>query len=289
MKFIKKLFFTFFFFVSFLSAHTLWVNSFETRTYNPPYISVSLGWGHIIPIDDMLNSQNGKVVISEFNIISPKGVKTSLRIPSSGFAEPSLKLSDFDVFDSDIALQKIAFKENSLKGVYIIEAKAKQTYLSRYIDTKDRKRMKFGSIDKLKKVKKIIESLRTTRIAKTYFTLGDWKEPKPLNKGLELIPLSDLSKVKVGDVLEFKVLFYGKKIKAKEPLMASSSSFKIKDKYEINSKIINGKAKIKVTSKGQWIVSIHHKEKVKDNINLKHLENKVTLLNEISTLSFTVK
>lgn len=267
----------------------MWVNSHESFVYEPAHTNVSIGWGHNIPIDDMPNSVNGKVVVKEFNIISPNGDKTPLRVPSSDFAEASEEVSNFDVFNSDIALQKIAFKENSLKGVYTIEAKAKQTYLSRYIDTKDRNRMKFTSIDKLKKVKKILESLRTTRIAKTYFTLGDWKEVKALNKGLEIIPLSDLSKASIGDTIEFKVLFYGKNIKTSEPLMASSSSFKTKDKYEISKNIKNGKTKIKLTSKGQWIVSMSHKAMVKDNASLKHLEKKLTLVNDITTLTFKVK
>lgn len=289
LKLIYKLISLFTLSTSFLCSHTLWINSQESFVYEPAHTSVSLGWGHNIPIDDMLNSQNGKVVIKEFSISSPSGTKTSLRVPSASLQEASIKANDFDVYDSDIALQKVSFKKTSEKGVYTLEAKSKQTHLTKYIDTKDRKRLKFTSIDKVKRLKEVIESLRTTRIAKTYFTIGAWKQPKALNKGLEIIPLSDLSKVKVGDTVEFKVLFYGKNIKAKEPLMASSSNFKTKDKYEINKKIKKGKAKIKVTSKGQWIVSVHHKENVKDNISLKYLENKVTLVNDITTLTFNVK
>jgi hypothetical protein len=35
------------------SAHTLWVNLFESRAQLPAHVLSSIGWGHTTPIDDL--------------------------------------------------------------------------------------------------------------------------------------------------------------------------------------------------------------------------------------------
>lgn len=279
--------------VSSLSAHTLWVNSFESFTYNPPHISVSLGWGHNTPIDDMLNSINGKVVVEDFTITSPSSKVTKLRIPSSSFQEPNETTTNFDLYDSDIALQKIAFKEKSEKGVYLIEAKSQATVLTQYFDLKNRKRLKLKTMDKIKDVKEILKSVKSQNIARTYLALGKWKKQKPTNKGLEIIPKTDLSKVKVGDLVELEVLFYGKALNMTannmEYIKASSKNFGQKENFSLMSYIIDGKAQIRVQSKGQWIISCNHKEVVTKDGKLKALYKKVNSINDTATITFNVK
>ena len=173
----------------------------------------------------------------------------------------------------------------------MLEAKSKATYLLKYIDKKNRTRLKFSSIDKAKNVKSVIISLQAKRTAKAYITLGKWKKIKPLKQGLELIPLNDLSKVKVGDLLSFDVLFYGEPIKASssmEYITASSNTFGQKEKFSLLSYIVDGKAQIRVQNKGQWLISTTHKDEVQNNVKLKHLKNKVKTVEETTTLTFIV-
>lgn len=42
---------------------------------------VSLGWGHALPMDDILNSPNGRVIIDRFDIIEPDMTKTERKTP----------------------------------------------------------------------------------------------------------------------------------------------------------------------------------------------------------------
>lgn len=116
---------------------------------------MGLGWGHALPIDDILNSPNGKTTVEEFCITDPKGEKTALRLPSDKIATVQKETKSFDVYNADMALQKIALKKESPKGVYKIAAKSKPTFYTAFIDKKGRKRLKLQPMDQLKDVKSI--------------------------------------------------------------------------------------------------------------------------------------
>jgi len=294
MQILKKIALTTIITISSLNAHSLWVNSFESYVHKPGHITVGLGWGHTLPIDDILNSPNGKVVIEKFSITDPKGETTALKIPSGEIAKATKETKSFDLYDSDVGLQKIALKKDSPKGIYKIEAKSKPTYYSVFIDTKDRQRLKLKPKDELKNVKKVLMSLKYEAFANTYLSLGDkWENPKATNKGLEIIPKTDLSKVKVGDLVEFEVLFYGKPLHASPKgdayITADSPSFGQSDHFSLFSKIKEGKAQFRVQSAGQWKVECKTKGKITKDGKLKNLYGKADILVNASTLTFNVK
>lgn len=277
-----------------LLAHTFWVNSFESFSHQPGHTTVSLGWGHAIPIDDILNSVNGRIIVNEFTITNPRGDVTKLRVPSNKVEEPKKKTINFDIFSADIALQKIALRKNSQEGVYKIEAKSKPTIYTKYLDTKDRERLKLTSMDKIKDIKKVFMSVKYEASAKSYLSIGKkWTIPKASNKGLEIIPKTDLSNVKVGDMLEFEVLFFGKPVSisasSMEYITAMSSTFGQNDGFSLMSYIQDGKAQFRVQNKGQWIVGCNHKEDVTKEGSLKNLYGKVNQVYHGSSLTFNVK
>jgi len=279
--------------VSSVSAHSLWVNSFESFAHAPGHTTVGLGWGHSIPVDDIMNSPNGKVVIEKFTITSPDGKVSKLQLPTSEVKDPIDKTSNFDVYSADIGLQKIALKKESKKGVYKIEAASKPTVYTQYLDSKDRPRLKLKTMDKIKDVKKVLMSVKYQAFATSYLTLDKWSAPKATGNGLEIIPKSDLSNVKVGDLVEFEVLFYGKPLnvsaKSKEFITAASNSFGQNDGFSLFSYIKKGKAQFRVQSAGQWIVSCSHKEDVKKDGKLKDLVGKVNQVYHGGSLTFNVK
>ena len=279
--------------VSSLSAHSLWVNSFESFTHKPGHITVGLGWGHSIPVDDILNSPNGKVIVDKFTVTAPDGKVTKLRIPTSKVKDPTNKTDNFDVYGADVGLQKLALKKNSKKGVYKIEATSKPTVYTQYIDTKDRERLKLTTMDKIKDIKKVLMSVKYQAFAKSYLTLDNWSEQKATGKGLEIIPKTDLSNVKVGDLVEFEVLFYGKPLnvsaKSMEFITAMSNTFGQNDKFALVSFLKKGKAQFRVQSAGQWIVSCNHKNVVTKDGKLKDLVGKVNAVFNGASLTFNVK
>ena len=277
-----------------LSAHTLWVNSFEAFAHKPGHITVSLGWGHTMPMDDILNSPFGKAVIKDFSITDPEGEKIALNIPSSQAAQTTKETRNFDLFNGDIGLQKLALKKDSLRGVYKIAAKSKPTYYTMYLDNKDRQRLKLKPKDEVKNVKTIVASLKYEAFATSYLNLGDkWKNPKATNQGLEILPRTDLSKVKVGDLVEFEVFFYGKPLnntpKMGAYITANSQSFGQSDNFSLFSRINKGKAQFRVQSAGQWKVECKTKARVTKDAEHKNLYGKTNTLVNASTLTFHVK
>jgi len=276
-----------------LSAHSLWVNSFESFHHKPGHTTVGLGWGHTLPIDDTLNSSNGKVNIEEFSIITPNKEKTLLNIPQMKEAKPTKTAKDFEVFDAQIALQKIALNKDSTKGTYLIQAKTKPTFYTKYIDTKDRQRLKLKSKDKLKNIKEVLFSVKYQALASSYLSIGKWEKQKATATGLEIIPLSDLSNVKVGDLVEFEVLFFGKPLnftpKTPAYITAHSDTFGLDKGFMLASYVKNGIAQFEVQSKGQWMLSSSFQEKVRKKGPLKDLYGKVNSVVYASTLTFNVK
>ncbi|MFX4277127.1 DUF4198 domain-containing protein [Aliarcobacter butzleri] len=276
-----------------LNAHSFWVNSFESFTHKPAHIIVGLGWGHSMPMDDILNSPNGRVIVEEFKITSPNGEVMTLDIPSSEPKEATKKAKDFEIFSTDMGLQKIALKENSQKGVYKIEAKTQPTFYTQYIDTKGNTRLKLTTMDKLNDIQKVLMSLKFEAFAKSYLTIDKWEEQKATNKGLEIIPKTDLSNVKVGDLVEFEVLFEGKPLNVTpssiDYISADSNTFGQNDGFSLMSYIVNGKAQIRVQSVGQWRVSCEHKDTITKDGNLKELFGKVEQVFNTSSLTFNVK
>ncbi|PIE64860.1 MAG: hypothetical protein CSA26_05885 [Desulfobacterales bacterium] len=59
-------------------------------------------------------------------------------------------------------------------------------------------------------IKKVLFSVRYQAFAKSYLTLEKWVKPVPVGYGLEITPLTDLSTLKVGDMVEVDVRFHGK-------------------------------------------------------------------------------
>jgi len=276
-----------------LNAHNLWVNSFESFHHKPGHITVGLGWGDTIPIDDILNSQTARIIIEEFKIISPNKEEISLDIPTNEPKEANKKTKSFDIFSADIGLQKIALKDSSEKGVYRIETKSKPTFYTQYIDTKGNTRLKLTTLDKIDDIQKILMSIKFEAFAKSYFTLGKWQEQKATNKGLEIIPKTDLSNVRVGDLVEFEVLFEGKAlntgISSMDYISAYSNTFGQNDNFKLMSYINNGKAQFKVQSAGQWKVSCNYKNQVTKDGALKDLFGKAEYVFSSATLTFNVK
>lgn len=274
-------------------AHSLWVNSFESFTHKPGHTLVSLGWGHNMPLDDILNSPNGKMVVKEFNLISPDGKKTALKLPKIATAEPFLSNENVDLFDGEIGMQKIAFKKDTKSGTYAIEAISQPNFYTQYIDSKGKERMQLKPLDKIKDIKKVLMAVKFQAFGKTYLTMGNWEEQKPLGHGIEIVPLSDLSNVKVGDLVKFKVLFNGKELDASaksiDYITAHSNSFGQSDYFSLFSYIIKGNAQFRVQSSGKWVVNVSHKEDIVKDGNLKELYGKAQQAYYSASLTFDVK
>ena len=279
--------------VSLAQAHSVWINSFESHAHTPPHTMVSLGWGHTLPMDDILTSPNGRVAIERFELFDPDLKKTDLLKPQFKLSKPDLVTSNFDLFAADLGAQKVALKKDSAKGVYQFSAVSKPTFYTQYIDKKGKTRLKLKPKNEVKEIKKVLMCVKYQAFAKSYLTVGVWSNPKPLGHGLEIITRTDLSNLHVGDLVEVDVLFYGKPLnataKSVEYITAHSSSFGQSDGFRLMSFIINGKAQFRVQSGGQWMIGVNHKDDVAKDGPLKNLYGKTNQVYHGATLTFNVK
>lgn len=274
-------------------AHSLWINAFESRGHKLGHTMLSLGWGHALPMDDILTSPTGRIGIEHFELIEPDLKKTDLRKPEFKLSTPALTTGNFDLFAADLGTQKIALKENSAEGVYQISAISKPTFYTQFIDNNGKTRLKLKPKNEVKDVKKVLMSVKYQAFAKSYMTVGKWSNPKPLGHGLEIIPRTDLSNLHIGDLVEVDVLFYGKPLdatpKSIDYITAHSSSFGQSDGFSLFSYIKKGKAQFRVQSSGQWLIGVSHKENVTEDGPLKDLYGKANQVFHGGSLSFTVK
>lgn len=278
---------------AFAQAHFFWVNSFESNAHKPPHTMVSLGWGHVLPIDDVLVSPSGKIAIESFDLFDPSMIKIHLGKPHLDTVKKNISSNNVDIYPADLAVQKIALKKNSTRGVYQISASSVPTVFTQYIDKKGRPRWKDKSMDQLDDIDKVLQSVKYQAFAKSYITLGEWVTPEPLDHGLEIISNTDLSNIHSGDMVQVKVLFYGKPLNAtadsNDYIFAASGNFGMAEGFYLMSFIKNGKAQFRVQSGGQWIINVFHMEKVTKEGPLKELMGKTNHVMHAATLTFNVK
>ena len=275
------------------SSHSLWVNCFDaTQTHPPGHATVSLGWGHTMPIDDMPNSVKAKLNIAEFNLVNPSGNKSKLYKPQPKTVEAFENNADYDLYISDIANQQIALKKETQQGVYLIEAISQKSCYTQYIDTKGRTRFALKPMDAIDDIKKVLASVQHQAFGKSYLTVDKWTMPKPIGHDLEITPLTDLSRVKPGDMVEFDVRFHGKPLSwgpnSQAYITGYSPSFG-GDKFAVFSMVLGGKAQFRVQNAGQWRVNIKWRVNVTQDGPLKDLYGKVETVNNAATLTFTVR
>lgn len=274
-------------------AHYFWVNSFESNAHKSHHAMVSLGWGHDLPMSDMLNSVNGRIAVESFELIDPSMKRSQLSKPSPAMVEPSKSTVGTTVYGVDLGVNKIALAKDAPKGVYQVSAVSKPTYYVQYIDKKGNVRLKMKPMDQVKGIAKVLMAIKYQAFAKSYIAKGEWGKPKSLGHGLEIIPRTDLSDVRVGDLIEVDVKFYGKPLsnspKSREFITAVSNSFGQSDGFTLCSKLKKGKAQFRVQSSGQWIINVMHADKVTEDGDLKDMVGKATQVIHAATLTFNVK
>jgi uncharacterized GH25 family protein len=129
--------------------------------------------------------------------------------------------------------------------------------------------------------------------AKSYITLGKWSSPKPLGHTLEIVPLTDMSNLRVGDLVEVEVRFLGKPLNTtfQTPvyIVASGANFGQEEMYSLHSYLVQDKARFRVQSKGQWIINIVHQQAVTNNGPLKDIHGKADQVYYGASLTFNVR
>ena len=274
-------------------SHSLWVNLYESFAHPPGHALVALGWGHSVPLDDFLGSEAGSIHIEKYQLIDPSNKISSLGLPEIKKEAETKTESGMITESGDLGLRKISLTEKTQKGTYQVTAESKATYFTGYLDKKGKMKMTTKPMDKIKDAKEIKFSTRYKAVGKAYMTIGEWTTPEDPGFDLEITPVSKMNNLKKGDLVKFEVKLNGQKLtcdmKGMNFLFASSNTFGGPDKFELCSKIMNGKAQVRIPTSGEWCFSVLVKKNVTKDNELKDLYGKCNSIFYGSTLTAVVK
>ena len=274
-------------------AHTLWINLYESYTHPPGHAMVSLGWGHVVPMDDLLVSKFGSIQLATFDLIDPDLNRTALPMPVLKMEDVIKTSSGMTAQCGDLGIRKLGLTDKTKPGTYQVAVTSRDIFFTKYIDKKGKQKMAMKPLDEVKGVQKVLFSMRYKAFAKAFFAVEKWADPKPLGFDLEIMPTTDLSNVHVGDVVPFQISLMGKPFSMGadniEYITAHSNSFGGPDGFFLAAYIINGKAQFRMPVAGQWVVSVYVHQEVTPENNLKELVGKCKTGYYTGTISFNVK
>lgn len=295
---MKKILFSFFLVGSLLlagnaSAHNFWISLTESLNHPPGHVISQLGFGHSLPIDDFLVGDFGKIEIAKYQLVGPKGEIADLGAldltPS-----PTLKTpTELIVQQGDLGLRKISITKKSEHGTYQVVAESEPTFFTSYVNTKGKMRIAPLPIDAISDVKEVKSSFYYGSVAKAFFAVGEWSEPKPMGHSLEVLPLDNMADLHEGDLVHFSITFNGRPVNANAEFIATmdcySNAFGGPDKFHLSSTIIDGKAQFRMPAAGQWAGVVLYQQKVTGNASMKKFAGKCTQVFTAASIGFTVK
>jgi uncharacterized GH25 family protein len=274
-------------------AHTLWINLYESFAHPPGHAMVSLGWGHAVPMDDLLVSKSGSIQLATFDLIDPDLNKTALPMPETKMEDVIETSSGMTAQCGDLGIRKLSLTDKTKPGTYQVVATSRVDFFTMYLDKKGKQKLVTKPLDEVKDAHKVLFSVKYKSFAKAFMAVNKWTDPKPLGFDLELMPMSDLSNVHVGDLVPFQITFMGKPVvispKNVRYLTATSNSFGGPDNFFLAAYIMNGKAQFRMPAAGQWVANVYVKQDVTPESDLKELVGKCTTVYYAGTISFNVK
>jgi len=272
-----------------VSAHSLWVNINESFAHPPGHVITSLGWGHAMPLDDFL----GNIEIEKYCLVGPDNAISQMGLPVIKQEASTASKSGMAIVPGDLGLRKISLTDKAMPGTYQVAAESKATYFTGYVDAKGKNRMVPKPMDEITGAKSVNFSMRYKAVAKSYFSVKKWTPPKPLGQDLEIMPETDITRVRAGDLVKFTITLNGSPVtcdmKGINYLHMTSNTFGGPDDYMLTAYIMNGKAQIRVPSPGAWRAWVTVEKKVTKENELKALAEKCQSVNYAASVSLTVK
>lgn len=285
-------------------ARKLWINVYESFALHkslqhpPGHFIVSLGWGHVVPMDDFLVTMDESIPLATYDLIDPDLNRTSLPMPVLEKKEVLRTNACLIIECGDIAVRKISLTPDTKPGTYQVVATTRESFFTMYLDENGKRKMVNKPLDEMKDIGNILLSVKFQAFAKAFLTVEKWTDSKPLGHALELIPLTDLSDVYVGNPVSFQVALMGKPFSCTQETMeymtAASNTFGgeasgDREGFFLSAYIVNGKARFRIPTAGQWVVSVFACQEVTPESNLKELVGKCTRVYYGSSISFNVK
>ncbi len=244
-------------------AHSFWLNATD---FLPDYSEkfgaksiIYMGYGHHYPVHDFLQPDD----LESYEHIMPGGEKNNLTSGNSGYLETSVKLPK--------------------PGLHIIAASLKPGF---YTMSEENGRIKH-SMEPKTGLKNVVKSVYHHRFAKALLVAGDSSGDgykQVLGQKIEIIPQSDPTTLKTGDMLSIQVLLDGNPAKYFN-VNATYAGFSSKDDYAFYTKTDSkGMAQVRIIHYGPWLIRVDDYIKAKDD-----MAEKCDFMHYTATLTFEVR
>ncbi len=277
-------------------AHNFYVNITKSMAHPPGSIITNIGWGHALPMDDFFQ---GNTLLS-YSIYDPSLKKMDFPFdPNTNSGAEGNKGKEFPEFPGgkmlagDAFCRKLFFQKDAPQGTYQLAAVMEKTQFSVWINKKGQKKWGRLYLNEIKNAQDIKSCINFQSFAKAFVSVGKWTEPKPLGHELELIPLTDLSQVRVGDEVTFKVLLLGKPVQpdknGQPDVKAYGECYGADGSYGLRGGIFNGMAKIRVTAPGRWLATVNVRKPVNKENGPKELIGKALTTGYNASATFFVR
>ncbi len=277
-------------------AHNFFVNITESMAHPPGSIVTNIGWGHGLPMHDFFAGDKLKT----YAVYDPDLKKMDFPFDPKanlGVEQDKGKVdSNFpggNMLSGDMYCRSLRFSKDAPKGTYQVVATTKKMQFAMWKDAKGKQKWGIKTLDQIKTAKKIDICIQDQFFAKSFVSVGQWSEPKPLGHDLELIPLTDLSQVRVGDEVVFKVLLLGKPVQQDESglpnLKAYGEFYGADGAYSLRGMISDGIAKIRVTAPGRWLATVNVRKPVNKENGPKELIGKALTTGYNASATFFVR
>lgn len=244
-------------------AHSFWLNATD---FLPDYSEkfgaksiIYMGYGHHYPVHDFLQPDD----LESYEHIMPGGEKNNLTSGNSGYLETSVKLPK--------------------PGLHIIAASLKPGF---YTMSEENGRIKH-SMEPKTGLKNVVKSVYHHRFAKALLVAGDSSGDgykQVLGQKIEIIPQSDPTTLKTGDMLSIQILLDGNPAKYFN-VNATYAGFSSKDDYAFYTKTDSkGMAQVRIIHYGPWLIRVDDYIKAKDD-----MAEKCDFMHYTATLTFEVR
>jgi hypothetical protein len=233
-------------------AHTMWINlvpALEDR-----HVVVSIGYGDFLPGSELLSTDWGQMRVARYEAISPDGKRSALSPPTPVEHDKQTLASGLVVQrGGDAGVHRLQYPTGSASGTYQVAAQSELFRYIHYRDARGEEHYTDRPLDELKDIERVLSSSREIFFMKTVFAVGGWTDAAPVGQFLEIVPLSDLSAVRAGDVVRFKVLLDGKSWNPElgaPQISAHSASFG--EGWGLVSSLKYGEAELRLPNAGMW-------------------------------------
>lgn len=251
-----------------------------------------ISFGHTMPMDESLAIDLGPLHLSRYDLVSPAGAVTPLGLPQSAASNSPAVASGFGVRAlGDIGLRYLSPGKKVEPGTYQVVGAVALAQNVRYRDPQGREHFARDTpVAAIKDMGTLIESLYWTTDMKAVYSVDDWTAPKAVGSLMEIVPLTDLSKLRAGQKARFQVLLDGKPLQLKQGATdgLTASSATLHGDTAIHMTLVDGVAEMVAPAAGHWRIDASAQRGVKELKRLASLPDQMSVIMLSASLTFDV-